>query len=44
MNRNIVISHRDGNVRASFHFYNDEDDVESFVAAMNDLRGSYRPL
>jgi selenocysteine lyase/cysteine desulfurase len=42
MNRDIVISHRDGNVRASFHFYNDEDDVESFVAAMNDLRGSYR--
>jgi selenocysteine lyase/cysteine desulfurase len=43
MNRDIVISHRDGNVRASFHFYNDEDDVETFVAAMKDLRGSYRP-
>lgn len=42
-NRDIVISHRDGNVRASFHFYNDEDDVETFVAAMKDLRGSYRP-
>jgi selenocysteine lyase/cysteine desulfurase len=44
MNRDIVISHRDGNVRASFHFYNDEDDVETFVAAMKDLRGSYRRL
>jgi selenocysteine lyase/cysteine desulfurase len=43
MKRDIVISHRDGNVRASFHFYNDEDDVESFIAAMKDLRGSFSP-
>lgn len=42
MKRDIVTSHRDDNVRASFHFYNDEDDVESFVAAMQDLRGSFR--
>jgi selenocysteine lyase/cysteine desulfurase len=41
MKRDIVTSHRDDNVRASFHFYNDEDDVESFVAAMKDLRGSF---
>ena len=41
MKRDIVTSPRDGNVRASFHFYNDEDDVESFVAAMRDLRGSF---
>ena len=39
MKRDIVTSHRDDNVRASFHFYNNEDDVESFVAAMKDLRG-----
>jgi selenocysteine lyase/cysteine desulfurase len=43
MKRDIVISHRDGNVRASFHFYNDEDDIESFIAAMKDLRGSFSP-
>jgi selenocysteine lyase/cysteine desulfurase len=43
LRRDIVTSHRDDNVRASFHFYNDEDDVESFVAAMKDLRGSFGP-
>ena len=43
MKRDIVTSHRDDNVRASFHFYNNEDDVESFVAAMKDLRGSFSP-
>src|SRR6266446_6082355 len=43
MKRDIVTSHRDDNVRASFHFYNDEDDVESFIAAMKDLRGSFGP-
>jgi selenocysteine lyase/cysteine desulfurase len=41
MKRGIVTSYRDGNVRASFHFYNDEHDVESFVAAMKDLRGAF---
>jgi selenocysteine lyase/cysteine desulfurase len=43
MKRDIVTSHRDDNVRASFHFYNDEDDVECFVAAMKELRGSFSP-
>jgi selenocysteine lyase/cysteine desulfurase len=43
MKRDIVTSHRDDNVRASFHFYNDEDDVQSFIAAMKDLRGSCGP-
>src|SRR6202163_4139319 len=41
--RDIVTSHRDDNVRASFHFYNDEGDVETFIAAMKDLRGSCCP-
>jgi selenocysteine lyase/cysteine desulfurase len=41
--RNIVTSHRDANVRASFHFYNNEDDVDSFVAAMKELRGPFGP-
>src|ERR1700735_5238439 len=43
MKRHIVTSHRDDNVRASFHFYNNEDDVESFIAAMKDLRGAFNP-
>ena len=43
MSRGIVTSHRDANLRASFHFYNNLDDVESFVAAMKDLRGSLAP-
>ena len=43
MKRDIVTSHRDDNVRASFHFYNNEDDVESFVAALKDLRGTFSP-
>src|SRR5580692_6933156 len=43
MKRDIVTSHRDDNVRASFHFYNNEDDVESFIAALKDLRGSFGP-
>jgi selenocysteine lyase/cysteine desulfurase len=44
MKRDIVTSHRDDNVRASFHFYNNEDDVESFIAAMRDLRAAWSPL
>src|SRR5271163_3765887 len=43
MKRDIVTSFRDDNVRASFHFYNDDDDVESFIAAMKELRGSLAP-
>jgi selenocysteine lyase/cysteine desulfurase len=43
MKHDIVTSYRDDNVRASFHFYNNEDDVESFVAAMQELRGSLGP-
>jgi selenocysteine lyase/cysteine desulfurase len=43
MKRDIVTSHRDDNVRASFHFYNNDEDVESFIRAMKDLRGSFSP-
>src|SRR5580692_11089573 len=43
MKQDIVTSHRDDNVRASFHFYNNEDDVESFIAAMKGLRGTFGP-
>jgi selenocysteine lyase/cysteine desulfurase len=43
MKLDIVTSHRDDNVRASFHFYNNDDDVESFIAAMQELRGAFGP-
>jgi selenocysteine lyase/cysteine desulfurase len=43
MKHDIVTSYRDDNVRASFHFYNNDDDVESFIAAMQELRGSFGP-
>jgi selenocysteine lyase/cysteine desulfurase len=43
MKRDIVTSYRDDNVRASFHFYNDEDDVESFITEMQDLRAAFGP-
>jgi len=43
MKHDIVTSYRDDNVRASFHFYNNDDDVESFIASMKELRGSFGP-
>jgi selenocysteine lyase/cysteine desulfurase len=43
MKRDIVTSHRDDNVRASFHFYNNEDDVESFIGEMKDLHAAFAP-
>jgi selenocysteine lyase/cysteine desulfurase len=39
--RGIVTSWRDDNVRAAFHFYNDENDVEAFCAALKDLRAGF---
>jgi len=43
LKRGIVTSHRDDNIRASFHFYNNEGDIESFVASMKELRESFAP-
>jgi len=43
MQRDIVTSHRDDNVRASFHFYNDFDDVDTFITEMQTLRQSFSP-
>lgn len=42
MGRGIVTSHRGGNIRAAFHFYNNEADIDAFIAAMTDLRASLR--
>jgi selenocysteine lyase/cysteine desulfurase len=43
MKRDIVTSYRDDNLRASFHFYNNGDDVNNFLAAMKDLRRELGP-
>jgi selenocysteine lyase/cysteine desulfurase len=42
MKQDIVTSFRDDNLRATFHFYNSEDDVESFVAALAQHRAQFR--
>jgi selenocysteine lyase/cysteine desulfurase len=41
MQQDIVTSFRDDNLRATFHFYNSEDDVESLVAALAGLRAQF---
>jgi selenocysteine lyase/cysteine desulfurase len=42
MERGIVMSHRGGNIRAAFHFYNNDDDIETFIGALKDLRAELR--
>jgi selenocysteine lyase/cysteine desulfurase len=43
MARDIVTSYRDQNLRASWHFYNNADDIEVFIGAMQSLRERYCP-
>lgn len=38
MQEDIVISFRDNNIRATVHFYNSEDDIDRFVAALKASR------
>ena len=41
--RDIVTSFRDRCMRASFHFYNDESDVDALIAAMRERRDADKP-
>lgn len=34
--RQVIVSARDGNIRAGFHFYNDARDLDRFIAALGD--------
>ena len=43
MERDIVTSHRDDNVRASFHFYNNEADIDAIIAALIELKPVFGP-
>ena len=40
--RDIVTSYRDQSIRATIHFYNTDDDIDTFIAAMADLRSELR--
>jgi selenocysteine lyase/cysteine desulfurase len=42
MERDIVTSYRDQGVRATIHFYNTDDDIDTFVAALAQLRAELR--
>ena len=41
--RDIVTSFRDKNLRAMFHFYNDDRDVDARLSAMRQLRDRFAP-
>ena len=41
MARDVVTSNRDENLRASFHFYNTDDDADAFVAALAENRARF---
>lgn len=42
LDRQVVTSERDGNVRAGFHFYNDESDVDRLIEALDANRALLR--
>ena len=43
MEQGIVVSFRDDNIRATLHFYNSEDDIDRFVAALKASRARHHP-
>jgi selenocysteine lyase/cysteine desulfurase len=36
--RGVVVTSRDGNLRAAFHYYNVPEDIDALIAALNDIR------
>jgi selenocysteine lyase/cysteine desulfurase len=43
LEQDIVTSFRDNNIRATIHFYNSNEDIDRFVAAMAAHRGRFGP-
>ena len=43
LEQDIVTSFRDNNIRATVHFYNSEEDIDRFVAAMSAHKAHYGP-
>ncbi|WP_157221020.1 aminotransferase class V-fold PLP-dependent enzyme [Flavisphingomonas formosensis] len=43
MKRDIVTSYRDANVRASFHFYNNDQDIDALITALDALKPRFAP-
>jgi selenocysteine lyase/cysteine desulfurase len=43
MQQDIVTSFRDANIRATIHFYNSDDDIDTFVEAMKGQRALFHP-
>jgi selenocysteine lyase/cysteine desulfurase len=43
LEQDIVTSFRDNNIRATIHFYNSNEDIDRFVAAMATHRGRFGP-
>jgi selenocysteine lyase/cysteine desulfurase len=41
MEQDIVTSFRDANIRATIHFYNSDDDIDTFLAAMRRHRDQF---
>ena len=35
--RDIVITGREGNIRAAFHYFNTPEDIEALIAALKDI-------
>lgn len=41
--RGIVTAHRDANLRPTFHCYNNDADIDAFIAAMAELKDDFAP-